>query len=230
MDPQLRHIAHLYGEAEGAGPRPDDSDGWAEYQDLSQVKFHLDHARRSRPDARTIDGILAAAAAPGAMPRRLGRRDRPARPRRRALWVGLAAGTLAVVLAVGLGQGLRPLPPAAAPPPMAERAASELQAPALLPGSDLQTTPAPGPMAPAARKMATATPQPTPEALAAESLAWDASGDVLEIQRRLELLQAGLDANWETPAVPLDAAPGTRPAAGRTGLLQAGTQRPLSRQ
>jgi hypothetical protein len=109
MDTRLRIVERLYAEGdENHVPRPTHSeegdDLGREYQAMSQAKFWMDHRRRQRPDAATVDRVVAAAAAatrgeiPGVM--------RPDRSPLRLLAsprVRLAVAATLVVGVVGLG-------------------------------------------------------------------------------------------------------------------------------
>ena len=103
MDKKLHILHHLYGEADDAAHEhpPDDADLRAEYETLAAVKAALDARPKPRPDAATLDAVLAAAApTPGA------RADRP--PRRRSLarryrQLGAVSAVVALLLVVGIG-------------------------------------------------------------------------------------------------------------------------------
>ncbi len=109
MDETLRIVHHLYGEdTDPADLRRllEDEALRQEYEALSEVKFHLDHRKRARPDAQVIDRIVAAAATPqrSATPhQRHDRAARPGRATRRFRAIGAVSAVLAVVLAVGIG-------------------------------------------------------------------------------------------------------------------------------
>ncbi len=109
MDETLRIVHHLYGEdTDPADLRRllEDEALRQEYEALSEVKFHLDHRKRARPDAQVIDRIVAAAATPQHRATPHQRHDRAARPgraTRRFRAIGAVSAVLAVVLAVGIG-------------------------------------------------------------------------------------------------------------------------------
>ena len=91
MDKKLQLIQHLYGEADDRNALREllqDEDLNAEYQELNEAKFWLDHTSQERPDQAVLDTILSAAAAAG------GHADetinnRPARVDRRCLRLDL---------------------------------------------------------------------------------------------------------------------------------------------
>ena len=65
MDKKLQLIRHLYGEADDRSELRDllsDEDLNAEYQELSEAKFWLDHTSHEKPDQHVLDAIFAAAA------------------------------------------------------------------------------------------------------------------------------------------------------------------------
>ena len=65
MDKKLQLIRHLYGEADDRSELRDllsDEDLNAEYQELSEAKFWLDHTSHERPDRNVLNAIFEAAA------------------------------------------------------------------------------------------------------------------------------------------------------------------------
>ncbi len=65
MDKKLQLIRHLYGEADDRSELRDllsDEDLNAEYQELSEAKFWLDHTSHERPDRSVLNAIFEAAA------------------------------------------------------------------------------------------------------------------------------------------------------------------------
>ncbi len=205
MDERLHIVRLLYGE--GGDPAElrrllEDEALRAEYQALSEAKFHLDHRRRVRPAPAVIDRILAAAAHPERLgatpPLRPERRDRAARPgprRRAARWAGIAF-VLTLLLGGGvyfLRDGTQAGPPALTEAPGARQGGGSLTGPeSTRSATGLQVVSAPD-----------------------DVLRWDAGEDVARLHRRIERLRnRNADLQWGEPAVPLEMLPGTYREAG----------------
>lgn len=244
MDRRLHILQELYGEgddrAEARRRLNEEAELWEEYQALSEAKFMLDHRRRERPDSLVLEHIMAAAAGAPSADGAGRRRDRRPVPHLAARYraFGMVSGVLALVMVIGTGvwQVLRP--PAETTPVQHESALAEA------PPAREEREPAgvSDPQAGAGRSTGEATPRPQAPALAdsraaappvaeppagvdedaAAALAWDASDDVLELHRRIEMLEEGVGLQWDEPPVPLEAFPSARPADDRAGFQQAG--------
>ncbi len=197
MDKKLQIVRHLYGEVDDRAAFRrllEDEEVRAEYQAMSEVKFRLDHAPRSRPDPAVFGRIVEAAGRPErleASPSR--RRDRlPVRAGRRRMWPWVGA-TAVVVLAVGLGLGRL------ASGPDAPRLASDERPAFFEQDEGLRAM-----RAPAAQRRQTHTAAAGPE----DALDWDGADEVWRLHRRIEQLRARNAAlRWGEPAVPLERLP-----------------------
>lgn len=195
---------------------------------LATVRDALDARPKSRPDATTLDAILAAAAhhAPVGPPDSLGQRyDRLSQPRgharfRRAFALVLTSGVAAVAALVVLLPGGATAPAlgpatsrAEAPAPLAlpvPAGASETPVLAVAPAPPVkaEALPAPAPVAgaPAAQAVAErrAVQKPAAAPLAAEQTTWDApktAAAFADVARKTDRLATRLDtALWELPA------------------------------
>ncbi len=252
MDETLRIVHHLYGEdTDPADLRRllEDEALRQEYEALSEVKFHLDHRKRARPDAQVIDRIVAAAATPqhSATPhKRHDRAARPGRATRRFRAIGAVSAVLAVVLAVGIGldQFQSFIPNASQTDTAMEAPAAAEDAEAL----EIQALSEGAPATAGARQPESLRPgesravQPNVPALAEREDAylddilvgevkeeavpsWDDAGELLRVHRRIEMIRArSLDLTWDEAAViSLDSLP-TEPNAA-SGLEAASTRR-----
>lgn len=242
MDEKLHILHHLYGEeTDPAELRRllEDEALRQEYEALSEVKFHLDHRKRARPDPLVIDRIVAAAAATQptpAAPKRHDRAARPGRTIRRFRTLGAVSAVLAVVLVVGIGlDQFQSFIPRASDTVM-EASPEEVRAFS----NDAPTTA--GTRQPEAlrrednRIAQPATPAPAElegafldDAVAGEAkeeavLAWDEDEELLRVHRQIEMIRArSLDLTWDESAVmSLDSLP-TEPDAA-AGLEAAGTR------
>ena len=195
---------------------------------LAAVRDALDARPKARPDATTLDAILAAAAhnAPVGPPDSLGQRyDRLARPRgkarfRRAFALVLTSGVAAVFALVVLLPG-GALAPSSAPATARSEAPAPLAlpvpvAPSETPVLAVATVPAADALpaaAPPANETASAqavaerriVPKAAPAVpLAAEQSTWDApqtAAAVADVARKTDRLATRLDtALWELPA------------------------------
>lgn len=227
---------------------------WEEYQALSEAKFHLDHRRRQRPDPLVLDAILAAAS--GEAPAvGLGRRpDRRPIPRGALRFRSFGVVTVVLVMVMLAGAGVwqvlqpngSPLPdvparehvlseaaPTAAPPPavaVPDAVISDTPLPEALPAQALTAVapvpaPDPGSVAPAKPSAAVAARAAVPEA-DEETLDWDASDEVRELRRRVAMLEAGVEQNWDTPALPLEQLPSVPSGTSGSRFRQVGRQQP----
>ncbi len=259
MDEKLHILHHLYGEeADRADLRRllEDEALREEYEVLSEVKSHLDHRKRPRPDPQVIARIVAAAAPPqsGVWPRK--RHDRAARPGRavrRFRTVGAVSAVLAVLLAVGIGldQFQSFIPSASQTDAAMVAPADPENAEALEFRAVPEETPATaGTRQPeslrfeeirAARPDAPAAPAPAElEAVflrgdladeADEAIpSWNEADDLLRVHRRIEMIRArSLDLTWDEAAVmSLDSLPTTPDAA--SGLERASERRTRDNQ
>ena len=241
MDEKLHIVHHLYGEdTDPAELRRllEDEALREEYEALSEVKFHLDHRKRARPDAQVIDRIVAAAAPPqrGATARK--RRDRaahPGRTPRRFRAIGAVSAVLAVVLAVGIGlDQFQSFIPSASDAAMEAPAAEEVEAFSGDAPATAGTRPpeplrleerrAARPDAPAAHETGFLDDNVAGEANEALP-SWDEADELLRVHRRIEMLRArSPDLAWDESAViSLDSMP-TEPDAA-AGLEAASTRR-----
>ncbi len=251
MDETLRIVHHLYGEdADPADLRRllEDEALREEYEALSEVKFHLDHRKRARPDAQVIDRIVAAAATPqhSATPhKRHDRAARPGRATRRFRAIGAVSAVLAVVLAVGIGldQFQSFIPNASQTDTAMEAPAAAEDAEAL----EIQALSEDAPATAGTRQPESLRPGESralrPNAPALPALAereaaflddardeatvpsWDEADELLRVHRRIEMIRArSLDLTWDEAAVmSLDSLP-TEPNAA-SGLEAASTRR-----
>lgn len=108
MDNELRIIQYLYGEADQPekieSELADNPKLRRAYEEMREVKQHLDERSAARPDAEVIDRVMDAAEAPRqpASAERSGDRD-PAEPQRSpAVRRGVIGAVLVAVLAVGI--------------------------------------------------------------------------------------------------------------------------------
>ncbi len=251
MDETLRIVHHLYGEdTDPADLRRllEDEALRQEYEALSEVKFHLDHRKRARPDAQVIDRIVAAAATPQHRATPHQRHDRAARPgraTRRFRAIGAVSAVLAVVLAVGIG-----LDPFQSFIPGASQTDAVMEAPAAAENAEaleirvsseeaLATAGARQPES--LRLVESRAVQPNTPALAERAKredaflddardeitvpSWDETDELLRVHRRIEMIRArSLDLTWDEAAViSLDSLP-TEPSAA-VGLEAASTRR-----
>ncbi len=244
MDETLHILHHLYGEeTDPAELRRllEDEALREEYEALSEVKFHLDHRKRARPDAQVIDRIVAAVATPqrGVSARK--RHDRAARPgraTRRFRAIGAVSAVLAVVLAVGIGldQFQSFIPSASQSDAVMEAPAAEKVE------SFAREVPATAgtrqPLALRLEENRAARPDtPAPaefevgfldDDLAEEAKkavpSWDEADELLRVHRRIEMIRArSLDLTWDEAAVmSLDSLP-TEPDVA-SGLEAASTR------
>jgi hypothetical protein len=229
MDRKLQLIAHLYGEeVDGLEPLDEllrDPELRDEYRALRESRFALDHRAQVRPDARSIDAIMAAARAPSA--------DRPplrlVRIRRLMTPVMAAAAVLLVaVLTVPRmmtdasrgpqgADGQAVAPQVAGEATVTPQAADEAKS-AVSPAESLLRSLPPAVPAPATLASAEAL------ADAADDLtSWDSGRDVRRLSRRIAALRAAGVDEWDGEAVPLETLPDE---AGRNDLLPAGARRP----
>ncbi len=255
MDEMLRIVHHLYGEeADPADLRRllEDEALRQEYEALSEVKFHLDHRKRARPDAQVIDRIVAAAATPqhSATPhQRHDRAARPGRATRRFRAIGAVSAVLAVVLAVGIG-----LDQLQSFIPSASQTGAVMEAPAAAEDAEaleIRAVPEEAPATAGTRQPESLRLEQSravqPNALALPARAeredaflddilvgevkeeavpsWDDADDLLRVHRRIEMIRArSLDLTWDEAAViSLDSLP-TEPNAA-SGLEAASTRR-----
>lgn len=215
MEDKKKILLHLYGETDaGSELRTllENDELRQEHQALSEAKFRVDHIRRERPDPQTIERIMEHAAArdsklkPG-----FPRADRPAiwrtRQLRRVLIPAISIAA-AVVIAVGLGMFDRnPVDSARTTADVAEA----LQT--VPPESLLRTTPIdPTLLTP----IGTASNDPR--------LAWDDSGQLRSMYRRIETMRPTDLLDWGEASVPLEQFP-TSGRQDKTGFRRAGVKR-----
>lgn len=234
MDKKLHILQHLYGEREDHAELRqllEDEDLQAEYQALSEVKFRLDHRKRLRPDSQAIDQIMLAA---GDDSTSLGpRQDRAARPRQAANWyrmAGVVASVFSIMVVAAIvwiqiqeGQ----LDPTALETTAEKKELSSTH-------SDEVNSPVLRERAFASSADTRAEPRATVPIEVAEELesdtipSWDDAERVLELHRRMQLLQArSNEFEWDESAVmSLDVLPGQ--SGGQAGLRVVGQQRPGS--
>lgn len=220
MDRRLQLIAHLYEEPiDGLEPLESllqDPELREEYRVLREARFRLDHRDRARPDAATIDAIVAAAGVrpvPASRwidraPLRLVRQKRVLAP------VLAAAAVVLLAIAVRPWSLVAPTPPAE--PALAEEAAAPSPAESLL--SSL-------PPAPPEPALAAAGREAESEAdVATGSLPpWDSGGNVRQLSRRIAALRAAGIDEWDGEAVPLELFPAD---SGPRDLRPAGARPP----
>lgn len=253
MDPKLHIVHHLYGEDADPGALRrllEDDALREEYEALREIKFHLDHRKRTRPDPQVIDRIVAAAAVPqrgAASPKRRDRAARPGLAIRRFRLVGAVSAVLAVVLVVGIGLDQFQVftPDARQADAVMEAPAAAMDAPAAAneeaatEGFDAREAPAVGSAGALrldeARSVQPLTASPAPpereavlldDDVAEEALpSWDEADELLRVHRRIEMIRArSLDLAWDESAVmSLDSLP-TQPNAA-DGLEAVSTRR-----
>ncbi len=247
MDKKLQLIRHLYGETDDRDSLREllqDEDLNAEYQELSEAKFWLDHTSHERPDQAVLDTIFAAAGQPNtaATPTRQVRKDRTPvarqnKTRRRLFGPVSAVLTLVVVLGIGYQVLLSPKLVQTGP---AAQSLSDTAMPAANEPVGFSQEVAAEEKADFAKRI---------DARKEESFAVDAEGvlaaeimraklseadtslpewnddmdDILRFQRRIDmLLEQNQDLAWDEAAVPLESLRSGRPA--NPGLLQAGSR------
>lgn len=215
MNNEFQLIQHLYGEREENFALREtleaDATLHAEYQALSESKFHMDHRRRHRPDVAMLDQIMEAAAhvsestATASLLR--ARHDRSARPhrahrRRRAL--SLVSLSLIVVCAMSVG--------------LWQWSSSSTPITPSVSAETFQSVLAPSPT----DGLATTVPQ---QAAAEQVPSWE-DDQVMELHKRIDRLQQRSTAlQWDEPAMPLEMVPANTNRSPAAARLQQATQR-----
>ncbi|GMQ80730.1 MAG: hypothetical protein BMS9Abin05_0158 [Rhodothermia bacterium] len=212
MEEKKSILLHLYGEKDAEGDLRSllkDEELQSEHQALSEVKFHLDHLGRSKPDATSIDRVVAHAARASASTEIGDRRgDRPplwrTRPIRKVL---IPAMSLAAVIVIAVWFGYFSSTTDEALPASAQIAADEMTAEA---ESLLRARPVVSGHAVVSTGRAT---DPL--------LVWNYAESLRELSRRIETMRPADDLDWGARSIPLETLPGgTQP-----GIHQASSRR-----
>lgn len=232
MDERDDWLLNLY-DGTGEVRPPADPELAREAASLREMKSILDARPQSRPDARTVSAVLAAARTES-IPRGA-RRDRaPARRQRTAgLRVGAATAVVVVLIAlVGIFQvnvwtpDASPAPSEVLDAPASETGRTGSAADADLHPESARRTPPLQVRTPDVRVRADAVADSAAGFALANSrsnsvLTWDERREVIELHQRLERIGTGVDRNWGPPPVPLE----SLPAGPGTGILPVGQQR-----
>lgn len=233
MDKELRFVERLYdGDQEPRGNEPRSR----EERSLAEAKFLMDHRQKHRPDAATIDRIVALAASHGG-----GATAESTAPRARIIpmfrWSAAVAAVFALFV-VGItywkldSSVVNPSTAVAEQEPAGSGAAlSSKEEP--IPAEERAEGQATGRQrltldevaaARAASPFAELLDDDARSALVAagnDSIpSWDDSADLRLLQKRIEMLRrSGADLEWGAPAVPLESMPA---AATQPGIRAAG--------
>lgn len=217
MSKELRVIRALYDESPDRKAlmesMENDEAFRDEYQALSEVKFHLDHRKRKRPEPHVIDAVVAAAASNVQAAPLSTRVDRKAVPGRahRSVRFRLVTGILAAlfVVSVGIWQ-LSPLMPDESQVANERVIAEEMDVGSANAESARQTRAVPESPAMARSESEAAgfadvlnNQDEADQVMAA--LSWDPGDEVRTVYRRLEMVRARSGSlGWGEPVVPLD--------------------------
>lgn len=222
MDTRLQIVERLYSEGEDNHvPHPIGSDEEKlarEFQAMSRAKFWMDHRRRVRPDAATIDRVVEAAASAGrgAVPGVV-RPDRSPLRLVTAPRFRMAVAVTLVAVVAGLGVWRMVLePPATTDRMMSQemegepglRADSKAVAPTLA-DADRPAEEAIGLDSPDdSATLAGRASIPAAAVVAASATDWDETGEVRRLHQRIEMLRSRqADEGWDKPMVPLEMMP-----------------------
>jgi len=215
MNNEFQLIQHLYGERDEHFALRETLEAndtlHAEYQALSEAKFHVDHRRRQRPDAAVLDQIMAAAAhvsEPAASPALHTRQDRMARPHRahhRRRMLSAVGLTMLLVCAMSVGFWQWSSTSAPVTPTVSAEVFESALTP--LPTDGLATT--------------------APQQVSDENVPNWEDDRVMELHKRIDRLQQRSTAlQWDEPAMPLEMVPAnTNRSPAAAARLQHATQR-----
>jgi len=207
-------LLHLYGEATDARDLRSllkDEGLKAEYAELSEAKFRLDHLKKQRPDQKVIDQVLATAANESGLPTASSRRDRPAISRNAQLKkVLIPALSLAAAIVFGIGIGWFSASPSNVMPEnasVADNQADALRLNDVVPAESLYER------VPSRAGRFTQTSARDPK------LAWDDANTLQILHGRIETMRPDDPLDWGERAVPLESLPG----AGQNRLRMVGS-------
>lgn len=212
MEGKKNVLLHLYGEPDAEGELRsllNDEELQQEHHALSEVKFRLDHLGRTKPDANSIDQVVAHAANAAASTKVGDRRGDRAplwriRPIRRVLIPALSVAA-AIVIAVGFGYFS---------PKTDHSVVSETQIAADEMTAEAESLLGTRPVVPSHRVVSTGR---STDPL----LAWEYAESLRELSRRIETMRPVGDLDWGARSIPLETLLGSK----YPGLVKASAQR-----